>query len=424
MQGGKHVYAVLVKGQRGQNRCKAVHKHWGESIVWWCMKYDYIISGAGCAGLSLAYHLTQGPKDGKRILILDKDEKATNDRTWCFWEKGKGPFEPLLHHSWDELYFMSPAGVQLMDIAPYQYKMIRGIDFYEYVKAHLAGRQEVEWVQTGVERIEDGADGATVVASTGTKYEGRYVFNSIFLPQYGPIDRSKHPYMAQHFGGWVIRTEAPTFEPHRATLMDFRIAQNGETRFMYCLPTDAHTALVEATIFSNALLDEQGYDAMIEAYFEDFLPIKGYSIAHKEYGIIPMTTFPFHEWQGNRVVQIGTMAGHVKASTGYAFTRIQKQTQRIAAALQAGKRPAMQPTWRERRYAFFDRVLLNVMLNRRVPTHVVFSRLFGRNRPSRVLRFLNEETQPWEEFLITNSAPKLPFMAAALDEMTRGWRQR
>jgi len=56
--------------------------------------YDYIIIGAGAAGLMLAD--TMG-KDAffaeKSILLLDKDTKETNDRTWCFWEKGTGLFD-------------------------------------------------------------------------------------------------------------------------------------------------------------------------------------------------------------------------------------------------------------------------------------------------------------------------------------------
>lgn len=400
------------------------HKHWRGVIVCLAMKYDYIISGAGCAGLSLAYHLTQEAGHGKRILILDRDDKSSNDRTWCFWEAGDGPFEEVVHHAWEELYFMSPAGVQLMDIAPLRYKMVRGLDFYDYVKAHLAKEPLVEWRQEAVSRVGEDGQGAWAMTASGVRYEGAYVFNSVFLEQYGAVDRARYPYMAQHFGGWVIRTHEPAFDPKRATLMDFRIAQEGETRFMYCLPTDAHTALVEATIFSNALLDEAGYDAMIREYIEAYLGLGSYTIEHRELGVIPMTTFPFHRWHGERVVQIGTMGGHVKPSTGYAFTRIQARTQALAATMLAGERPVLRPSWRERRSIFFDEVLFNVMLNGRVPTHRVFSRLFRRNKPSRVLRFLNEETSIWEDLQVINAAPKLPFTLAAMDELWRGLRRR
>jgi lycopene beta-cyclase len=38
--------------------------------------YDYIISGAGCAGLSLAMHMIHSGKfSNKKILLIDQEEK-------------------------------------------------------------------------------------------------------------------------------------------------------------------------------------------------------------------------------------------------------------------------------------------------------------------------------------------------------------
>ena len=46
------------------------------------MKYDFIIAGSGCAGLSLLYKILLEPTlQNKSILIIDKDIKNTNDRT-------------------------------------------------------------------------------------------------------------------------------------------------------------------------------------------------------------------------------------------------------------------------------------------------------------------------------------------------------
>lgn len=57
------------------------------------MKYDYIIAGSGCAGLSLLYSLLQSPSlQYKSILVIDQAQKKNNDRTWCFWEKTPGLF--------------------------------------------------------------------------------------------------------------------------------------------------------------------------------------------------------------------------------------------------------------------------------------------------------------------------------------------
>ena len=49
--------------------------------------YDYIIIGAGASGLLLADAMGQDSFFAtKNILLLDKDSKKINDRTWCYWE--------------------------------------------------------------------------------------------------------------------------------------------------------------------------------------------------------------------------------------------------------------------------------------------------------------------------------------------------
>ena len=68
--------------------------------------YDYIIVGAGAAGLMLADALGKDPFfNDKSILLLEKDAKKSNDRTWCFWEKGDGDFESILHKKWSQIRF-------------------------------------------------------------------------------------------------------------------------------------------------------------------------------------------------------------------------------------------------------------------------------------------------------------------------------
>ena len=94
--------------------------------------FDYIITGGGLAGISLLHYFLQSDLRDKKILLIDKSEKTENDRTWCFWEKEAGAFEFLVHHRWQHLNFYMPDFADALDIAPYTYKMIRGIDFYNY----------------------------------------------------------------------------------------------------------------------------------------------------------------------------------------------------------------------------------------------------------------------------------------------------
>ena len=70
--------------------------------------YDYIITGSGASGLMLAYRMAKDSFfDNASILIIDKEKKTSNDRTWCFWENGEGEWDELLHKSWDKILFES-----------------------------------------------------------------------------------------------------------------------------------------------------------------------------------------------------------------------------------------------------------------------------------------------------------------------------
>src|SRR5688500_13885450 len=97
-------------------------------------RYDYIIAGAGAAGLSLLTHMiNSGNFADKKILLVDRTPKNQNDRTWCFWEKDNGLFESIVFRRWSNMWFHGDDGSsKLHDILPYQYKMIRGIDFYKH----------------------------------------------------------------------------------------------------------------------------------------------------------------------------------------------------------------------------------------------------------------------------------------------------
>src|SRR6476619_7209834 len=116
-------------------------------------RYDYIITGAGCAGLSLAMHLVESGKfSDKEILIIDKDAKNRNDRTWCFWEQESGLFEPIVKKQWTQLWFQSDGVSKKLDLTPYRYKLIRGIDFYTYCIERLLRQPNITFLNAPVEK--------------------------------------------------------------------------------------------------------------------------------------------------------------------------------------------------------------------------------------------------------------------------------
>ena len=76
--------------------------------------------------------IKSGKFDAKKILLVDKVEKNKNDRTWCFWETENDLFESIVYKRWGKMWFHDIGFSKLLDISPYQYKMIRGLDFYNY----------------------------------------------------------------------------------------------------------------------------------------------------------------------------------------------------------------------------------------------------------------------------------------------------
>ncbi|MBU1822325.1 MAG: lycopene cyclase, partial [Bacteroidetes bacterium] len=130
-------------------------------------RYDYIVAGGGLAGLSLAYYMNQSVLRNKTILIIDKEEKKTNDRTWCFWEKvGESSFDPVVFRRWNEVYFYGSNGFEeKLNLGQYTYKWIRGIDFYDYVRTELAGNPNVTFLNAAIDRLTDTSDGGFVITT-------------------------------------------------------------------------------------------------------------------------------------------------------------------------------------------------------------------------------------------------------------------
>lgn len=380
-------------------------------------KYDYIIAGGGGAGLSLLFHILQSPLRDKTVLVVDKTRKDQNDRTWCFWEAGKNPFESIVHYQWQQVDFYSANFSKTLYLAPYAYKMIRGIDFYEYVHAQASQSKHVHFLQSDVLAIEDRESGAVVKTGAGN-FEADWVFSSIRASD-EKVQAKEHHYLLQHFKGWVIKTPAPFFNPEQATLMDFRVAQHGDCRFMYVLPTDERTALVEYTLFSADLLSEESYDQALMDYLRNFYQLDDYEIEHEEFGIIPMTDMPYPSAKGKYIVNIGTAGGITKPSTGYTFTRIQQDSQEIVNKLCKGESPHRRPSRWQQRFQVYDSTLLHVMAHKLHPSSDVFTHLFRNNPPQRVFRFLDEQTHFWEEIKVANSVPKLPFIRGIVKALVK-----
>ena len=379
-------------------------------------QYDYIICGSGAAGLSLLMNLMQNKAfDNKSILVVDKEKKNVNDRTWCFWEQQPGLFEPIVHHSWQQVHFYSNYFSGLLHLQPYTYKMIRGLDFYNYVLEKALLRPNISFVTGNVQALANDVNKARVIVD-GDSFRADYVFNSIMLHQ-PSVPKEKY-YLLQHFKGWLIETAEPVFEDGKATLMDFRVSQRHGTTFVYVLPLSPNRALVEYTLFTGDTLPRQEYDIALGDYIRQFLSLSEYKIIEEEFGFIPMTNINFHTHEG-RVINIGTAGGQTKASSGYTFNFIQKHAKKITEQLLKNEKPISNTGLFDKRFKLYDSTLLNILTHNKLGGDRVFADLFKKNEPSRVLRFLDNESSLKDELNIMGSVPSKVFMKAALQELFR-----
>ena len=395
-------------------------------------RYDLVFLGGGCATLSLLTRLIEsGACIDKRFLIIDPSDKKSNDRTWCFWEKGSGYFEKLVHHEWGELDFKQSGFSDSLDMGGYQYKMVRGIDFYEYCLNVLHTSGQVDFLQDEITdwHVEktDSHDEITAARDqklifSGGKMGRVQVKASVIFNSIPPDLGKKQPgvvNLLQHFKGVIVESDQFNFDPNRATLMDFRVSQAEGATFIYVLPLSKNRALVEYTLFTADLLSADQYNQGIAEYIGEFLGVTNYKIIEEEFGIIPMTTQRFH-WYANGAFNIGTAGGQTKGSSGYTFQFIQKRSAQLAALLQSSSdwskltSTLLKVSGDAERFHFYDRVLLYVLASNFCPGDEVFATLFEKNPAHRVFQFLDNETNLLQELKIISSLPTWPFLKAAI----------
>ncbi len=156
-------------------------------------QYDYIICGAGAAGLSLAFRLCDPDFHHLNILLIDKDEKKENDHTWCFWDKMDSPFDAITSNQFSKINFYSQSLEKSINIAPYRYKMIQSDTFYSMVREKIEQSPHISWIKEEVLEITDSDQDCTVTTNHDS-YTCKEVFTSIFK---GQINQEEHLYVAQ-----------------------------------------------------------------------------------------------------------------------------------------------------------------------------------------------------------------------------------
>ncbi|MFN8596793.1 MAG: lycopene cyclase family protein [Anaerolineae bacterium] len=367
--------------------------------------YDYIILGGGLAGLSLACQLIDSSLRDRTILIVEPDDKDRNDRTFCFWSDRPTPFDAIVHRSWDQIQLVDDQSSHPIDLGAYRYHMIRGLDFYQHAHDVLTACSNVTFIQNTADHIEETADGAFVTVG-GQRYFGRWIFDSRFKVAAFKADPANADALYQHFTGWLIETLDDAFDPSAATMFDFRVPQRNELRFCYVLPLSKRQALIEFVALSSHQLE-----STLKAYVEHTLNLRDYRILEEEGGVSPLTDRSFARRTSAHVMTIGTAGGRIKASSGYAYTRIQDDSTAIVRSLietgQPFNVPADSPFFR-----LCDALLLRLMREQGATLQAIFVTMFQRNPAARIFRFLDETAAIADVALFIAHMPPRPFLQA------------
>ncbi len=380
--------------------------------------YDYIIAGAGAAGLSLAWQMLQSQLKDQKILIVDADLQPKNDKTWCFWDTQSPPFEDILHKSWQSVEVSSFGKRSTQLLNRYSYHCLRSVDFAQKILGQLATHSQFELLEAEIKRLSPLVDSATLHTNDNV-YEASYIFQSCFEPDEWNQNPPDYP-LLQHFLGWKIQTQNPVFEDSTFTLMDFDDTFSDGLAFMYLLPWSEKSGLVEYTVFSHELLDREQYEEKISLYLNnrfDLTPIN-YEIQRQEIGQIPMQDRPENPWYKPHILNLGTVGGLTKPSTGYTFRRIQEHSHAIVKELLGDGHPP-EHSLSKKRFKAYDLWLLQIIHDHPADAQRVFHHLLNNNSMDELFRFLGEESNLLQDIKIMSSVPYWPFIRAIWKTMGR-----
>ncbi len=376
------------------------------------MYVDAVIAGGGLSGWSLAANLADEGWRNRRVLLVDDPQARAPAAAWGFWSKGTGRLDGAVSRSYRRVGIHAAGGSREVELGPYRYHVVRRQDLIRVARLVIEGavnRPRFQVRSGRVDSIRDDGDGA-VVAVDGEQVRCRWAFDSVSGPPRGtPVDARLA------FTGWEVRTDGAVFDADRPTLFDFRTPQGASARFVYVLPTAGDRALVELTEFvprGGRPAGDADRGAALARYLADVLGVRGYETLRTESAVLPLRARPVPRRTGS-VLAIGATAGLVKASTGYAYQRIQRDSAAIASSLVRHGHPFQVPVMPSR-YRLLDAVLLNVLDHDPAQLELAFADLFRALPAELVLSFLDETTTVGTVWRIMRALRPRPYLRALI----------
>ncbi len=410
-------------------------------------KYDLVIIGAGCAGLSLGYQLAKLKGNVPKTLLIEPRLTYENDRTWCFWAEVDNPFANLPMHQWKEVLVVNDGLEIKLDCSNRPYQVLSAIDFYEHTINEIRSNSRTQ-LSLGIRVLKDpeykngswllvtnkGVVATDLVVDTRprlTKIRGANEKQnnenqnnenqsnenqSNESESQKAISTDEITTLWQSFSGYEVECEGQVFDPLRASLMDFSKPNSEYVGFTYVLPFTKNTALIEFTTFGATPFSPYALCAHLEQAIQKYTRGHTYNLRRAESGLIPMGLkslalgHPKINPGGNQTyVYAGVNAGAARAATGYAFQRIQNWASECALSIVRNGHPTLAS-----KDSFIvkqmDSLFLKVLKNNPKLGPTLFASLFSNVDTNRLIRFLTDGGNFLDYTAVVRALPKGLFL--------------
>ena len=350
-------------------------------------EFDYIIIGGGCAGLSLAYELEIHNKlKDKTLAIIEPRLEYRKDKTWSFWKTTDHNFDDCIKKSWKNFSINIPNETSYLECINYPYQSIDSGLYYEKINSRLNHNTNIFFFKDLNEINSNNS----------------FIFNSV------PSIEKNYNNLWQHFCGVEIETQNNFFDDKIFNLMDFDCEQRESVHFFYTLPYSKNKALVETTWLSKMNENSQkDYDKQIKNYIENDLNLKNYKITYREEGAIPLF-YPSYKEEKNKI-NIGTVGGMTRLSTGYTFLNIQEHSRYLRENIENISKAKKFEI--KKKYQFLDNIFLRVLEKNPEIMPDIFFKMF-KSSPKTVIKFLSNKSNFLEDLSIILKMPKWTFVKA------------
>ncbi|MCA9683215.1 MAG: hypothetical protein KC457_13530 [Myxococcales bacterium] len=285
--------------------------------------------------------------------------------------------------------------------------------------ARLRAHPGVRLLADHVTALSDAPTGA--VAHTETeRIAARWIFDSRLDPR--ALHQSPGRVLLwQHFHGLRLRIDdGPAFDPACPIYMDLRAHDPEALAFLHVLSEGPAQALIyRIEIGPHARVHARELDDDLQ----NILGLRRWQVLDHERGILPMTDQRFARRVGPSTLRIGNAGGRLKASSGYALTRILADNRAIAASLARRGHPFDLP----REHAslrLLDGVLLEIIGRDPPLGAALLAGLFARCDAPTILRFLDEEVGLREILRIMMAMPHKPLLAWTGLRRALAWLRR